>query len=124
MSKQILYVEDKPAHATMVKDWLTDNGFEVNVAGTGEDALKEIEKKKPDLVLLDIILPKISGIEVCRRLKENSNSRNIPVLMLSAAGAKEVKHECEIVGADGFMDKPFGPKELVAKIKELLGIPE
>lgn len=120
MKNKILYIEDEPDHAALIKLWLERNDFIISIAGSGKEGLERIEKERPDLVLLDIMLPDIGGTEVCKRIKTGSNSANIPVLIVSGAGRKEVRDASFKSGADDFIDKPVSPKDLLVKMRALL----
>ncbi len=118
--EQILVVEDDEDIQELIRYNLAQAGYRVIVAGTGEDGLKAARAKAPDLVLLDIMLPGMDGLEVCRLLSANDATRQIPVIMLTAKG-----EEADIVtglqmGADDYITKPFSPRVLLARIKVVL----
>ena len=118
--EQILVVEDDEDIQELIRYNLAQAGYRVTVAGTGEDGLKAARAKAPDLVLLDIMLPGMDGLEVCRLLSANDATRQIPVIMLTAKG-----EEADIVtglqmGADDYITKPFSPRVLLARIKVVL----
>ncbi|MFO0983448.1 MAG: response regulator transcription factor [Planctomycetota bacterium] len=115
---RILLVEDEPSIALAVTEALTAAGFAVQVVGDGERALREIEKEWPTLVLLDLMLPRIDGIEVCRRLK--ADCPELPVIMVTAKGQEIDKVVGLEIGADDYVVKPFGMRELLARIKAVL----
>lgn len=121
MSKpSILIVEDHADIVEILKYNLSQEGYELFVANDGEQGLKEANSKRPSLILLDLMLPKIDGLELCRQLKAREATREIPIIMLTAKGA-----ESDIVlglglGADDYMTKPFSPKELVARIRAVM----
>jgi two-component system phosphate regulon response regulator PhoB len=116
----ILVVEDEEAIVTMLKYNLEHNGFRVNVASDGEDALLAVEEQKPDLILLDWMLPSISGVQVCERLRMKDATRLVPVIMLTARGEESDRVRGLDSGADDYMTKPFSPNELIARINALL----
>jgi len=121
MSKKILVADDEPNIVTALEFLLQRNGFEVQVARNGEEALNLIASSRPDLVLLDVMMPLKSGYEVCKRIRERPEWSHVKVVMLSAKGRDaEVARGLE-TGADLYITKPFSTRELVAKIKQLLG---
>jgi two-component system phosphate regulon response regulator PhoB len=116
----ILVVEDEDAILTMLRYNLEKEGFRVYTASDGEEGLLKVKEKRPDLLLLDWMLPSMSGIEVCRQLRRDINTRNIPVIMLSARGEEEDRIRGLDCGADDYLTKPFSPSELVARIRAVL----
>ena len=117
---KILVVEDELGIAKMVEKRLKSEGYAVTLAENGEDALKKAEAFDPDIVLLDVMLPKLSGYDVCRRLKQN-RQRVVPVILLSAmAQEADIKRGFEC-GADAYVRKPFRTHELLSKIREFIG---
>lgn len=120
--KKILLIEDEPNQVMMIKFRLEANNFDFISACDGEEGLKKASEEKPDLILLDLILPTIDGYEVCRRLKQ-SPDKNIPIIILTASTAHigaELMKKCLSCGADDYIIKPFEPAELLAKIKAQL----
>jgi len=121
MSKEhILVVDDEEDILELVEYNLSKEGFSVSTASTGEEGLKTARDVHPDLIILDLMLPGIDGLEICRILKNNQETRHIAILMLSAKGA-----ESDIVvglelGADDYITKPFSPRILLARIKAIL----
>ena len=120
MSANILLVEDEKSIVTLIKYNLEKEGFKVFCSETGEDALKIIKEKIPDLVILDWMLPDTSGIDVCRQIKIDKKLKNIPVLILTAKGEPDDKIKGLEVGADDYVTKPFNNKELLLRIKSLI----
>lgn len=120
MPSLILIVEDEPAQAEVLSYNLKTEGYRVNLAGDGEEALLMIEEEKPDLVVLDWMLPHVSGIEVCRRLQNNPTTKALPVIMLTARGEEADKVRGLETGADDFMSKPYSPKEMIARVRAVL----
>ncbi|MDT8344264.1 MAG: phosphate regulon transcriptional regulator PhoB [Thermohalobaculum sp.] len=120
MTARILVVEDEEALSALLDYNLGKEGFIVRVAGDGEEALIAIDEEKPDLVLLDWMLPKLSGIEICRRIRARSQTRDIPVIMLTARGEEEDRIRGLETGADDYLTKPFSVPELVARVRALL----
>jgi two-component system phosphate regulon response regulator PhoB len=118
--KTILVVEDEPAIQELVVYNLTKEKYQVTAVGTGEEALRAVEPLRPDLVLLDLMLPGIDGLEVTRRLKAHPNTRDIPVIILTAKGEEaDVVSGLEL-GADDYIPKPFSPRVLIARIRAVL----
>jgi len=116
----VLVVEDEDALATLLDYNLEKEGFRVERAADGEDALLKIEEETPDLLVLDWMLPKVSGVEVCRQLRAGVETRRTPVLMLTARGEEADKVRGLDTGADDYVVKPFAMSELVARIRALL----
>ncbi len=120
MSANILVVEDEPAIQELIAANLTRAGYGVIRAGDAETAQRLMRESLPDLVLLDWMLPGMSGIEFARRLRAEDRTRAIPVIMLSARGEEQDKVSGLDVGADDYVAKPFSPRELAARIKAVL----
>ena len=120
MLANILLVEDEKSIITLIKYNLEKEGFKVFCSETGEDALKIIKEKIPDLVILDWMLPDTSGIDVCRQIKIDKKLKNIPVLILTAKGEPDDKIKGLEVGADDYVTKPFNNKELLLRVKSLI----
>lgn len=118
--KKILLVEDEPYQVMMVKFRLEANNFDFIAAGDGEEGLKKAYEEKPDLILLDLFMPKIDGYEVCRRLRRNPKTKNIPIIFFTASAGQDIKEKYTDYGANDYIVKPFESAELVAKIKALL----
>jgi DNA-binding response OmpR family regulator len=116
-SESILIVEDESSIASFVALYLKNAGYGVRTAGRGGDALDQIAHDPPALVILDLMLPDIDGIEVCRRIRKSSD---IPILMLTARDEDVDKIIGLEVGADDYLTKPFNPRELVARVKSIL----
>jgi two-component system, OmpR family, alkaline phosphatase synthesis response regulator PhoP len=112
--KHILVVDDEPRIAEIARDYLERAGFRVAVAGTGADALAFARTKRPDLIVLDLGLPHIDGLDVTRALRKQSN---VPIIMLTARVDERDKLVGLELGADDYMTKPFSPKELVARVR-------
>ena len=114
---RVLVVEDERDVADLIRYNLTKEGYDVVIAPTGSDALKQAREVHPDLVLLDIMVPQLNGWEICRRLKQDAETRAIPVIMVTGRveeGDKVLGFE---VGADDYVTKPFSPRELLARIR-------
>jgi two-component system, OmpR family, phosphate regulon response regulator PhoB len=120
MTPYVLVVEDEDALATLLKYNLDKEGHRVVVASDGEEALMLIDERQPDLVVLDWMLPKVSGIEVCRRLRAKAETRNLPVIMLTARGEESDRVRGLDTGADDYIVKPFSMSELAARVRAVL----
>jgi len=122
MGKQVLIVDDEPNIVQALEFLLSRRGLQVSVARDGGEALRRIEADKPDLVLLDVMMPVMSGHDVCLRVRERADLRHIKILMLSAKGYAAEVNKGMAIGADVYMTKPFSTKELLAKVDQLLGL--
>ncbi len=120
MTPYILVVEDEDALATLLKYNLDKEGHRVVVASDGEEALMLIDERQPDLIVLDWMLPKVSGIEVCRRLRAKPETKNLPVIMLTARGEESDRVRGLDTGADDYIVKPFSMSELAARVRAVL----
>jgi len=120
MQPHVLVVEDEHALSELLQYNLKKEGFRVSVAADGEEALMLVEERQPDVVVLDWMLPKISGIEVCRRLRSRQESRNLPIIMLTARGEETDRIRGLDTGADDYIVKPFLMKELFARVRAVL----
>src|SRR5574337_631162 len=120
MAARVLVVEDEPDIRDLLSLHLAREGFEVRTAGTGPQGLREVRSKPPDLVILDLMLPELDGLEVCRRLRHDPDTASIPVVMLTAKGDEADRVVGLELGADDYVTKPFSPKELVARVKAIL----
>ena len=120
MQPYILVMEDEDALATLLQYNLEKEGYDVTVAADGEEGLLQVDERLPDLVLLDWMLPKLSGIEVCRRLRGRAETRNLPIIMLTARGEETDRVRGLDTGADDYMTKPFSMTELTARIRAVL----
>ncbi len=116
-AQTVLVVEDESSIASFVALYLKNAGYGVQTVGTGSEALETVESGRPALVVLDLMLPDIDGIEVCRRIRQRSD---VPVLMLTARDEDIDKIIGLEVGADDYLTKPFNPRELVARVKSIL----
>src|SRR6266508_3420161 len=119
--RTILVVDDTPQNIRLLDAVLTPRGYTVVPAGSGEEALAKVAQEKPDLVLLDILMPGMDGYEVCRRLRDDAETRALPIVMITASGDQEKLKALE-AGADEFVTKPFNQAELLARVKSLLRI--
>ena len=118
--KTILIVDDEKQLVSLVKLHMEMAGYEVLSAKDGEEALEIVRKESPDLIILDLMIPKIDGWEVCRRIRAESKVGNIPIIMLSARTETEDKLKGYECGTDDYVTKPFSPRELVARVKRVL----
>ncbi|MDD5432124.1 MAG: response regulator [Candidatus Omnitrophica bacterium] len=118
--KRILVVDDESQLVELIQMRLEANGFEVITAYNGQEALDKARQEKPDLIILDLMLPKIDGYKVCRMLKFDEKYKNIPVILFTARAQEDDIILGQKVGGDAYITKPFDPDALLAKIKELL----
>lgn len=116
----ILIVEDDPAICALVRYNMESQGYRVFETGDGEQAVTLVSENRPDLIILDWMLPNVSGLEICRSLRRNKRSRDIPVIMLTARTEEADRIRGLDSGADDYVLKPFSPKELVARVKAVL----
>lgn len=120
MGKKILIVDDEPDIVLMVGTRLKANGYEIVSANDGQAGYETAQKEKPDLIILDLMLPKMDGYKVCGLLKRDYRFAKIPILMFTAKAQQEDMQLAKEMGADAYLVKPFKPEELLAKVKELL----
>jgi len=118
--KKVLIVEDEQDILQLVKHYLEKEGFRPITAISGLDALKKVKDEKPDLVVLDLMLPEMDGLEVCKRLRSMPSTAMLPILMLTAKAEESDTIVGLELGADDYVTKPFSPKALVARVKALL----
>jgi DNA-binding response OmpR family regulator len=121
MSKKVLIVDDEPNIAISVDFLMRREGFEVLVAHDGEEGLARIRADRPDLVVLDVMMPKLDGFEVCKAVRADPTLAGVRILMLTAKGRAAEISKGLALGAEAYIPKPFSTRELVAKVKELLG---
>jgi two-component system phosphate regulon response regulator PhoB len=120
LKPRVLIVEDETALVELLRYNLEQAGFRVAVAYDGEEALASVQEDTPDLILLDWMLPLMSGIEVCRQLRRQTATANLPIIMLTARGEEGDRIRGLDSGADDYVVKPFSPMELVARLRRLL----
>jgi phosphate regulon transcriptional regulator PhoB len=120
MAREVLVVEDEPDIRRLVVLHLEREGFRCRTATTGSDALREVKAAAPDLVVLDLMLPEVDGLEVCRRLRRDTSTAGIPIIMLTAKSDEVDRIVGLEIGADDYVGKPFSPKELVARVRAVL----
>jgi len=117
---RVLVVEDESDIANLIQFHLAREGYQTEIVGSGRSALAAVDRQKPDLIVLDIMLPDLDGLEVCRRLKRDTQTQQVPILMVSARG-----EESDIVvglelGAEDYVTKPFSPRVLIARVKAVM----
>lgn len=123
---KILIVDDEPHLRTLIQqtlEELEDEGVDLITATNGEEALETIQSEEPNLVFLDVMMPKKNGFDVCDTVKNELGLKNIHIVLLTAKGQEFDRHRGQEVGADMYMTKPFDPDALVAKARAVLGLP-
>ena len=120
MPKKILIVDDEPSIIVALQFLMEQNGYETLVAFSGEEAMETVARHRPDLILLDIMLPVVNGFEVCQRVRENPEWKDIRIVLVTALGSDINVTKGLDLGADAYVTKPFANVDLVAKVKELL----
>ena len=120
LQPNVLIVEDEPPLVELLSYNLEKAGFQIHIARDGEEALLAVEERKPALILLDWMLPYVSGIEICRRIRRNPETRNVPIIILTARGEEDDRIRGLEAGADDYVVKPFSPSELVARVRAVL----
>ena len=121
MSRSVLIVDDEPNIVRALQFLMTKAGYAVRVARDGEQALDEIAKAQPDLVLLDAMMPKRDGFDVCQTIRANRSWAGVRVIMLTAKGRDIEREKGMAMGADDYITKPFSTKEVVAQVEKILG---
>jgi len=120
MKEQVLIVEDEHDTVELLRYNLQKESYQTVVARTGAEAISAVQSHMPDIVLLDIMLPELSGWDVCRMLRESATSKSVPIIMLTALSAEDARIKALTLGADDFLSKPFSLRELLLKVKKLL----
>lgn len=120
MKAAVLIVEDDPAIAELLTWTLSNDAYEVRQTGDGEEALIMVQEQLPDLIILDWMVENISGIEICRQLRKQSETAAIPIVMLTARGEEDDRIRGLKTGADDYVTKPFSPRELLARVEAVL----
>ena len=120
MTARILIIEDEEPLTLLLRYNLEAEGYEVDIAARGDEAEVRLKESPPDLVVLDWMLPGISGIELCRRLRARPETERLPIIMLTARGEEEDRVRGLETGADDYVTKPFSPRELVARVNAVL----
>ncbi len=121
MGGRVLLIEDEPNIIEAIRFILSRDGWNVDVHSDGKTALEAIEKRSPDLVILDVMLPNLSGYDILTDVRANPATRSLPVLMLTARGQKQDRELAERLGASRFMTKPFSNAEVLSSVRELVG---
>ena len=121
MAKYVLIVDDAPNIVLSLEFLMKKEGYEVYSVSNGEEAMEAIAAKTPDLILLDVMMPRKDGYEVCQELRTNQDWNNIKIIMLTAKGRDVEREKGLALGADDYVTKPFATQELVRKVKTLLG---
>jgi CheY-like chemotaxis protein len=120
MGKTILIVEDEPKNLKLTRDLLKISGYETIEAVDGKQGVEKAKSAKPNLILMDIMMPKMDGYSACREIKADQSTKNIPVVMLTAVGFDLNKKLAKQMGADGYVTKPFSRQQLIDAISPLL----
>ena len=120
MSKRVLIVDDEPNIVISLEFLMKREGFAVSVARDGEEALERIRAERPDLVILDVMMPKLNGFEVCETVRTDPQLAAVRILMLTAKGREAEMRKGISLGADAYIAKPFSTRDLVARVKSLL----
>jgi len=120
MSKKILIVDEDTGIMVALKFLLEQNGYDTLIAFSGEDAMEVVERHHPDLILLDVLLPVVDGFEVCQRVRENPDFKDIRIVLVTALGGEAHVVKGLDLGADAYVVKPFSNAALMAKVRELL----
>ena len=121
MGKRVLIADDEPNIVTSLEFLLRQKGYDGRVAGAGDEALRAVAEFGPELVLLDVMMPRMSGYDVCQKIRENPAWHGIRIIMLSAKGRDVEVTKGMAVGADAYVTKPFSTKDLVARVQQMLG---
>ncbi len=121
MAKRILIADDEPNIVVSLEFLMKQRGYEVRVVSDGAAALAAVDEFRPDLVLLDVMMPTVSGYDVCQKVRENPAWNGIRIIMLSAKGRDVEVSKGLAVGADAYVTKPFSTRDLMAKVDEMLG---
>ncbi|ACK65300.1 response regulator receiver protein [Rippkaea orientalis PCC 8801] len=117
----ILVTDDSTAQRELIAGLLVDNGFSVITAIDGEQALEKVQETLFDLIILDVVMPKLNGFQTCRKLKEDPKTQNIPVILCSTKNTDVDRYWAKKQGANEYIVKPFSPNELIEKVQQLLG---
>jgi DNA-binding response OmpR family regulator len=121
MAKKIMVVDDEPYIARVIKFKLEQEGYNVISANDGQTGLQKIREEKPDLVLLDVMMPGLSGYDVCQQLKQDPALAGIPVVILTAKGQERDREQGLNMGASDYITKPFSPNRLLDLVKNMIG---
>ncbi len=120
MAKKIVIIEDEPDIIGLVTHYLEKEGYRITAVRDGVKGFQQLKTELPDLLILDVMLPEMDGLEICRRVRADSKTAALPIIMLTAKGEESDKIVGLELGADDYLVKPFSPKELVARVKALL----
>lgn len=120
MSKSVLIVDDEPNIVVSLEFLLEQAGYQVRIAHDGQEAWEAIERQPPDLVLLDVMLPRLSGFDVCQKIREHPDLQRVRVVMLTAKGREVEVSKGLALGADAYISKPFSTQDLLAQVRTLL----
>ena len=121
MRKKVLIADDEPNIVVSLEFLMRQKGYDVKVVNNGDDALRAVAEFAPDLILLDVMMPRINGYDVCQKVRENPAWRDIRILMLSAKGRDVEVTKVTAVGADAYVTKPFSNRDLIATVTAMLG---
>ena len=120
--RKILIVDDEPYILNILDFSLDAEGYTVLQAADGEQALQLVRDERPDLVIMDVMMPRQDGFETCRQLKDDPKTSGIPIVMLTARGSREDREIGDMVKADGYITKPFSPQKLLDTVSDFLGV--
>lgn len=121
--QKVLIADDEENIRNILDFSLSSEGFDVIAASSGEEAYSLAQTEAPALIILDVMMPGQGGIETCRRLKSESRTASIPVVMLTARSSRQDRDESKAAGADGYITKPFSPQKLIDTVQSILGVP-
>ncbi len=121
MSKRVLIAEDEPHIVESLSFVLQRKGYEVEAVFDGETALAQLRNRRPDVMILDVMLPRVNGFEVLKQVKSDAALHSVPVIILTAKGQAQDRRMAEEIGADGFMTKPFSNQEVIDEVRRLTG---
>ena len=121
MAKRILIADDEPNIVVSLEFLMKQRGYDIRVVSNGAEALEAIGEFRPDLILLDVMMPRVSGYDVCQKVRENPEWQGIKIIMLSAKGRDVEVTKGIAIGADAYVTKPFSTRDLIAKVGEMLG---
>ena len=121
MVKRILIADDEPNIVVSLEFLMKQRGYDIRVVSNGADALEAVGAFRPDLILLDVMMPRVSGYDVCQKVRENPEWQGIKIIMLSAKGRDVEVTKGIAMGADAYVTKPFSTRDLIAKVGEMLG---
>lgn len=120
--KKILIIDDDPTSLKLTESRLKANGYEIHISSDAPEGLEKAMKFKPDLIILDVMMPVVNGYNFCRLIKTQESCRHIPIILLTSRGAEEDRKIGKEVGADAYITKPFNIDELLKTVRDLLGV--